>query len=586
MLGLLNFTAFVTTAGYGAVFILCLLQSCCIPTSSEITLGFAGALAAQGKLSLAGVIAVGVLGEVIGAYIAWAVGRFAGRAVVDRFGRYILLSHRDLDRAEAWYDRHERFGVFGSRLIPVIRNFVALPAGIAEVPLVRFGLLTAAGSLLWDGAWAGIGFGVGTHWHSIASGFSDVGYVLGVIAVCVIVVGIVHRYRSYKEAMRSNQTGRPGSGFARGEEAPRAFPTGSRGAVNRPFEPASSPSAGVARTPVPPWRGSMPRHSVEARGNAPFEATASGRPGAGGRRGSHARHRRRRFSLDAQGELANGQVPILGRFFPAPLAAKVPEVIFAFWVTKVLSTAGGEATSDYLKTYGNIKGGAVEVGLFVIALVLQFATRRYRAFAYWFLAFAIAIFGTGVSDFLHLDVGIPYAGTTALWAVILAAILWLWYRSEGTLSIHSITSQRREAYYWSTVFATFALGTALGDYTATSLNLGYLASGVLFGVLIFLPALAWWKLGLNSIAAFWMSYILTRPLGASFADYISKARDLSGINFGDGQTAAIFAAAVFLLVWYLAVARPDIQGSSRDGANHSAVGRESTLFPVNEFETE
>ena len=106
-------------------------------------------------------------------------------------------------------------------------------------------------------------------------------------------------------------------------------------------------------------------------------------------------------------------MPILGSFFPAPLAAKVPEVIFAFWVTKVLSTAGGEATSDYLKTFGNIKGGGVEVGLFLIALVLQFATRRYRAFAYWFLAFAIAIFGTGVSDFLHLDVGIPYAGTTA-----------------------------------------------------------------------------------------------------------------------------------------------------------------------------
>jgi uncharacterized membrane-anchored protein len=197
--------------------------------------------------------------------------------------------------------------------------------------------------------------------------------------------------------------------------------------------------------------------------------------------------------------------------------------------------------------------------VFLVGLVLQFATRRYRALAYWFLAFAIAIFGTGVSDFLHLDVHIPYAGTTLLWAVVLGAIFWLWQRNEGTLSIHSITTQRREAFYWATVFATFALGTALGDFTATSLNLGYLASGILFGVLILLPALAWWRFGLNSIAAFWMSYVLTRPLGASFADYMSKPKALSGANFGDGPTAVVFAVAVFALVLYLAVVRPDIQ---------------------------
>jgi uncharacterized membrane-anchored protein len=254
-----------------------------------------------------------------------------------------------------------------------------------------------------------------------------------------------------------------------------------------------------------------------------------------------------------------GQLPLIGRIFPAPVAAKVPEVILLFWVVKILTTAGGEATSDYLKTLGNIKGGGTEVILFVVALGLQFCTRRYRAFAYWFLAFAIAIFGTGVADFLHLDVHIPYAGTTILWAVILATVFWLWHRREGTLSIHSVTTQRREAFYWATVFATFALGTALGDFTATSLNLGYLASGILFGVVILIPALAWWKFGLNGIAAFWMSYVVTRPLGASFADYISKPQNLSGINFGDGPTAIVFAVAVFVLVCYLAVVRPDIQ---------------------------
>jgi uncharacterized membrane-anchored protein len=241
------------------------------------------------------------------------------------------------------------------------------------------------------------------------------------------------------------------------------------------------------------------------------------------------------------------------------VAAKVPEVIFLFWVVKILTTAGGEATSDFLKTYGNIKGGGAEVAMFVVGLVLQFGTRRYRAFAYWFLAYAIATFGTGVADFLHLDVHIPYAGTTLLWAVVLAVVFAIWHRCEGTLSIHSITTQRRESFYWATVFATFALGTALGDFTATSLNLGYLGSGVGFAVVIFVPALAWWGLNLNGIAAFWMSYVVTRPLGASFADYLSKPRNLSGIAFGDGPTAVVFALAVFVLVSYLAIVRPDIQ---------------------------
>ncbi len=253
------------------------------------------------------------------------------------------------------------------------------------------------------------------------------------------------------------------------------------------------------------------------------------------------------------------ELPLIGRFLPAPVAAKVPEVILVFWVVKILTTAGGEATSDFLKKYGNFGGGGIEVLVIVVGLVLQFGTRRYRAFAYWSLAFAIAITGTGVSDFLHLDVHIPYAGTTLLWAVVLAAIFWLWQRNEGTLSIHSITTQRREAYYWATVFATFALGTALGDFTASSLNLGYLDSGILFTVIILIPAVAHWRLGLDGVAAFWMSYVVTRPLGASFADYISKPKNISGINFGDGPTALVFAAAVFVLVSYLAIARPDIQ---------------------------
>jgi uncharacterized membrane-anchored protein len=262
---------------------------------------------------------------------------------------------------------------------------------------------------------------------------------------------------------------------------------------------------------------------------------------------------------DARGLPASGQLPVVGRFFPAPVAAKVPEIIVAFWVAKILTTAGGEVTSDYLKKYGNFKGGGVEVALFVVGLLLQFGTRRYRAFAYWFLAYAIAIAGTGISDFLHLDVHIPYLGTTALWSVILAVVFWTWYRSEGTLSIHSITTQRREAFYWAAVFATFALGTASGDFTAASLGMGYLPSGIFFLAVFLVPAVAWWRYGMNSILAFWFAYIVTRPLGASFSDWISKPSYLTGIDFGNGRTAVIFAVVTFLLVSYLAMARPDIQ---------------------------
>jgi uncharacterized membrane-anchored protein len=247
------------------------------------------------------------------------------------------------------------------------------------------------------------------------------------------------------------------------------------------------------------------------------------------------------------------------RFFPEPVAAKVPEITFLFWVIKVLTTCGGEAVSDYLALGNRVIGGFIETVLVVIALVWQFRTRRYVAAAYWSLAYAIAIFGTGVSDALHLFVGIPYTGTTVLWAVVLAVIFVLWYRSEGTLSIHSIYTQRREMWYWAVVFATFALGTALGDFTATVLHLGYLASGIMFFLIILIPAVAWRWFGLNSIVAFWFAYVVTRPLGASFADYFGRPHSLSGANFGSGRVAVIVAIAVAILVGYLSVTRRDIQ---------------------------
>lgn len=247
----------------------------------------------------------------------------------------------------------------------------------------------------------------------------------------------------------------------------------------------------------------------------------------------------------------------------APVAAKVPEITFLFWVLKLLTTAGGEAFSDYLSLHGHAVAGAVEILVFVVAVWLQLWTRRYVAGAYWFLALAIAIFGTGVADAMHLIVGIPYYGTTALWAVVLALVFWVWYRSERTLSIHSITTTRRELFYWATVFATFALGTALGDFTAASLHLGYLASVVLFAVVIMIPAAAW-RLGAPPVLTFWCAYVITRPLGASFADYLSKPI-FGGLNYGDLPVSAALIGVLAVLVAYTAIARNDIQRPAAPG---------------------
>jgi uncharacterized membrane-anchored protein len=250
------------------------------------------------------------------------------------------------------------------------------------------------------------------------------------------------------------------------------------------------------------------------------------------------------------------------RMFLEPLAAKVPEITVLFWVVKLLTTAAGEAVSDYLGLGNVVVGALVELGLLVIALVWQFRVRRYSAAAYWFLAYAIAVFGTGASDTLHLALGLPYAATTVLWALVLAGVFIVWYRSERTLSIHGIVTQRRELFYWSAVFATFALGTAAGDYTATSLGLGYLSSVVLFAVAIAIP-LAAWGLGLNAVVAFWWAYVLTRPLGASVADYVSKSHSISGLGFGDGPTALVATLAVVVAVAALVLSRHGIQRPAR-----------------------
>ncbi|MCB8881659.1 hypothetical protein ACELLULO517_15525 [Acidisoma cellulosilytica] len=239
-------------------------------------------------------------------------------------------------------------------------------------------------------------------------------------------------------------------------------------------------------------------------------------------------------------------------------ASKVPLTTLNFWTVKILSTAMGEAASDYLVKHMD---PILAVGLgatgFVIALLIQFSTTRYNSWSYWFLVSMIAIFGTMFADALHLF-GLPLTISTVVFASLLAVIFFAWYRVEGTLSVHSIDASRREVFYWVTVMTSFTLGTAAGDWTAVTLHLGNLLSGFVFLGLFLLPGLGFWKFGLNPIVAFWFSYVMTRPLGASFADWIGKPTGFGGLGFGTGHLSLLLTACIVLLVFYLSVTRRDV----------------------------
>ncbi len=239
---------------------------------------------------------------------------------------------------------------------------------------------------------------------------------------------------------------------------------------------------------------------------------------------------------------------------------KVPEILAVFWLTKVATTAMGETTSDWMNGF---LGPAIAIPLMLIALVWtlrrQFRAERYDAWTYWGVVVMVAIFGTSAADALHVGLGVPYLASTIFYAVVLATIFAVWHRSEGTLSIHSIYTRRREAFYWATVLATFALGTAAGDMTATSLHLGYLDSIALFGVLIAIPFAGYRWFGMNEVLAFWAAYVLTRPLGASVADWAAVEPHRGGLGFGAGGVSLILAAVVFLLIRRLARTRMDVR---------------------------
>ena len=238
---------------------------------------------------------------------------------------------------------------------------------------------------------------------------------------------------------------------------------------------------------------------------------------------------------------------------------RVPEVTLEFWLIKLMAVTMGETAADYLAVnlgLGLTATSLLMTGVLLVALVLQFAQRRYVPWAYWLAVVLISIVGTLVTDNLVDNFGVPLIVTTAVFTVALAVTFLVWYRVEGTLSIHDVTTFRREAFYWLAILFTFALGTAAGDLVAEQFGLGYLATGILFGMIIAALALGYFLLGLDAILGFWLAYIFTRPLGASFGDLLSQPGDYGGLGFGTIITSALFLAAIAGIVVFMTLRTP------------------------------
>jgi uncharacterized membrane-anchored protein len=257
-------------------------------------------------------------------------------------------------------------------------------------------------------------------------------------------------------------------------------------------------------------------------------------------------------------------------------ALRVPEITAFFWAIKALSTAMGESTSDYLvHAIAPVEAVALGFVCFLAALSWQFSRRRYEAWPYWMAVVMVGVFGTMAADVLHVGFGVPYAVSSVFYALVLLTVFYSWQRTEQTLSIHSIDTARREAFYWAAVVATFAMGTALGDLTASTLGLGYFASGLLFAGVIAIPAVGYWRFDWNPIFSFWFAYVATRPFGASFADWMGKPQSAGGLGWGDGTVALALGSAIFCLVAYLAITRRDVQGLA-----HRSHASEAARLPI------
>jgi uncharacterized membrane-anchored protein len=250
-------------------------------------------------------------------------------------------------------------------------------------------------------------------------------------------------------------------------------------------------------------------------------------------------------------------VPPSERSFLLP---KVPEVFLVFWVIKLLTTGIGETASDFLGTWSIPAAGVIGVGGFFASLRWQTRASTYQPVRYWVTVLMVAVFGTMIADGPHVALGAPYFVDAALYLVLLCALLTWWKRSEGTLSVHSIVTSRRERFYWATVLLTFGLGTALGDTTATDLHWGYWWSVVVFGALMLVPVVAW-RLGASAVVCFWAAYSLTRPLGASVADGLAVPHAHGGLGWTTGVVTAIGLALFAILVAYVAITHSDEEGA-------------------------
>src|SRR4051794_17536905 len=240
---------------------------------------------------------------------------------------------------------------------------------------------------------------------------------------------------------------------------------------------------------------------------------------------------------------------------------KVPEVTLYFWVIKIMCTTIGETAADYLNDnlgFGLTKTTYVAGALLVALLIAQFRLRRYVPPVYWAVVVVISVFGTLITDNLTDRYNVPLTTTTPIFAVVLALVFAVWWGFERTLSIHTIVTTRREAFYWLAILFTFALGTAAGDLVAEKADLGYAVSIVIFGGAIALVAFAHYALKLNAVLSFWLAYILTRPLGASIGDEMSQtSHKYGGLGLGTTGTSYIFLACIFGLVAFLTITKRD-----------------------------
>ncbi|TPL96452.1 hypothetical protein FJ960_25995 [Mesorhizobium sp. B2-3-11] len=235
----------------------------------------------------------------------------------------------------------------------------------------------------------------------------------------------------------------------------------------------------------------------------------------------------------------------------APSHNRVPDVTLDFWLVKLMAVTMGETAADYLAVnlgLGLTATSLIMTGVLIVALVLQFTRKRYVPWAYWLAVVLISVVGTLITDNLVDNFGVRLQTTTIAFSVVLAATFAVWYASERTLSIHTIFTTRREIFYWLAILFTFSLGTAAGDLVAETFDMGYLTTGLLFGGVIALIALAYYLVHLNAVLAFWLAYILTRPLGASFGDWLSRPAEHGGLGFGTIFTSLIFLGCIIALV--------------------------------------